>query len=215
MKQDYKLLIVATIGVGGAFLVPALLGEYWLGFILALIGSAIFLGMVYRFGSSRFKKQNSKKTTLTFFSLLIVSSSLIFAFDYYKANFQKELLREIRVTIDTGVIQSEIRTELLEVFREYQLSSKQENPSIVQLAMDFFGKRLVEANKLKPENEDLEKDFTFLFQENSDVDSFSIYSIAEHSKSWDKKFENRNGSVGKLQTKTTVSKGGVSHEREN
>ncbi len=215
MGQDYKILITGIISIGLLYLIPAYMGYIWVGLFFALFGSVFYLIVLYKFGKKGFIKTDSEKTTVTFFSILVFSSLLIFGFDFYKANFQKELLREIRVTIDSSVIETEIRAELLEVYREYLLSNQKNNVSVIEVATDFFGERLKDDQKFQIGTKELEEELNFVYRKEPESDSFSIYSTAEHSKSWVQDFENRDGSVGLLQTKTTLTNQGVTHERQN
>lgn len=215
MAQDYKILIGGIISVGLLYLIPAYMSYIWLGLFLALFGSVFFLIVLYKFGKKDFTKTDSEKTTVTFFSILVFSSFLIFGFDYYKADFQKELLREIRVTIDSSIIETEIRAELLEAYREYLLSNRKNNVSVIEVATDFFGERLKDDQKFQIRKKELEEELNFIYHKEPESDSFTIYATAEHSKSWAQDFENRDGSVGLLQTKTTLTNQGVTHERQN
>lgn len=215
MKREYKILTGGVFFTGLLYLIPSLMGYIWTGLFLSLFGATVYLIVLYKYGKKNFKENNSEKTTLTFFSLLVISSVIIFSFDYYKATFQREVLNEIRVTIDSSVIESEVRAELLEVYREYLLAKQESDISVTEVAVGFFGERLESDGKFVVKNPELEKDLSFLFHKDPESDSFSVYSVAEHSKSMDEDFENWDGSVGLLQTKTILTNKGVSHERQN
>lgn len=215
MKNEYKLLTGGIILVVSMYLIPSLMGYLWLGLFLALLTSTVFLGILYQAGKKNYKESSSSKTTLIFFVLLVSGSLFVFGFDYYKADFQKDILREIRVTIDSGIIEGEIRSDLLNVYREHMVTNKDGDKSVVDLASEFYGDRLTEKNIFLVKDEALDKDLNFLFYKDRNSDSFSIYSVAEHSIGWGDNFENRDGSVGRLQTKTTLTSEGVTHERQN
>lgn len=171
--------------------------------------------ILYKYGNKNYMNTDSGKVTIIFFSLLVINSLAIFTFDYYRANTQRELLREIRITIDTSIIETEIRTELLAAYRAYLLSNKESDVSIIDVATDFFGERLKADQKFQVKTAELEKELNFVYYTDPGTDSFTIYSTAVHSQSWDDDFENWNGSVGLLQTKTTLTEEGVNHERQN
>ena len=215
MDREYKILIVGILFTGVLFLIPAYIGYIWAGLFLSLFGGAVYLSVLHRAGMKNFRKKDSGKTTLTLFSLLVVSSASFFGFDYYKSTFQKERLREIRVTIDSSIIETEIRAELIEVYRDYKLDSKQGNIKITDFTDDFFADRLEDNFKFIVKNSGLGEDLNFVFHIDKESDSFSIYSVAEISQSLDKDFENWDGSVGHFQTKTTLTNRGVTHERQN
>lgn len=215
MNDERKILVGGGLLVTILYVVPSILGSDWLGLLLALIGSIGFLIALYKIGKKNFSKINSQNTILTIFSLLIISTVLSFSIDYYKANYQRELLRTIRVSIDESILENNSRTELLKIYRQYRLSENKEDASIVEIATEFYGNRLGENNVLLSEYEESEDDFNILFHKDLESDSFTIYSVAKHSRSWDNDFINRDGSIGKLQTKATVIKEGVRYEREN
>lgn len=215
MKSEYKILIGGVFFTGLLYVIPSLMGYIWAGLFLSLFGSVIYLIALYKYGKKNYINTDSGKVTLIFFSLLIVNSLAIFTFDYYRANTQRELLREIRVTIDGSIIESEIRAELLEVYRAYLLSNEENDVSVIDVATDFFGERLKDDQKFQVKTAELEKELNFVYHTDPGSDSFAIFSTAPHSQSWDDDFENWDGSVGLLQTKTTLTDEGVTHERQN
>ncbi len=215
MKSEYKILIGGVFFTGLLYVIPSLMGYIWAGLFLSLFGSVIYLIVLYKYGKKNYINTDSGKVTLIFFTLLIVNSLAIFTFDYYRANTQRELLREIRVTIDGSIIESEIRAELLEVYRAYLLSNEENDVSVIDVATDFFGERLKADQKFQVKTDELDEELNFVYYADPGTDSFTIYSTAVHSQSWDDSFENWNGSVGLLQTKTTLTDEGVTHERQN
>jgi len=215
MKREYNILIGGVIIIGLLYGIPSYMGYIWAGLFLSLFGSVIYLVVLYKYGKKNYKNTDSAKITIGFFSLLIVNSLAIFSFDYYRANTQKELLREIRITIDSSIIETEIRAELLEVYRGYLLSNQEEDVSVIETANNFFGERLKDDHKFQVKTAELEDELNFVYYKDPGSDSFTIYSTAPHSQSWDDDFENWDGSVGLLQTKTTLTEEGVTHERQN
>ncbi|MEP2448418.1 MAG: hypothetical protein ABJI69_14385 [Balneola sp.] len=216
MRKEYKILTGGVFFTGLLFLIPSLMGYIWAGLFLSLFGSVIYLIVLYRYGKKNFINTDSGKVTLIFLALLIVNSLAIFTFDYYRADTQRELLREIRITIDSSIIETEIRAELLEVYRAYLLSNEEgDDVSVIEVATDFFGERLKDDQKFQVKTAELEKELNFVYHTDPGSDSFAIFSTAPLSQSWDDDFENWNGSVGLLQTKTTLTKEGVTHERQN
>lgn len=216
MKKEYKILTGGVFFTGLLFLIPFLMGYIWAGLFLSLFGSVIYLIVLYKYGKKNYINNDSRKVTLIFFTLLIVNSLAIFTFDYYKADTQRELLREIRITIDSSIIETEIRAELLEVYRAYLLSNEEgDDVSVIEVATGFFGERLKDDQKFQVKAAELEKELNFVYHTDPGSDSFAIFSTAPLSQSWDDDFENWNGSVGLLQAKTTLTKEGVTHERQN
>jgi len=215
MKREYKILFGGAFSTGLLYVIPSLMGYIWAGLFLSLFGSVIYLIVLFKYGKKNYKNTNSGKVTLTFFSLLIINSLAIFTFDYYRASIQRELLREIRITIDSSIIETEIRSDLLGVYREYLLLNQKDNVSVIDVAADFFGERLKDDQKFQVKTAELEKELNFVYYTDPGSDSFAIFSTAPLSQSWDYDFENWNGSVGLLQTKTTLTEDGVTHERQN
>ncbi len=215
MKREYKILIAGAFSTGLLYVIPSLMGYIWAGLFLSLFGSVIYLIVLYRYGKKSFINTDSGKVTFIFLSLLIVNSLVIFTFDYYRASIQRELLREIRITIDSSIIETEIRSDLLGVYREYLLLNQKDNVSVIDVAADFFGERLKDDQKFQVKTAELEEDLNFVYHKDPKSDSFAIYSTALHSQSWDNDFENWDGSVGLFQTKTTLTEEGVTHERQN
>lgn len=215
MKREYKILIGGVFFTGLLYAIPSMMGYIWAGLFLSLFGSVLYLMILYKYGKKNYMNTDSGKVTLIFFSLLVINSLAIFTFDYYRANIQRELLREIRITIDTSIIETEIRTDLLGAYRAYLLSNKESDVSVIDVATDFFGDRLKDDQKFQVKTVELEEELNFVYYTDPGTDSFTIYSTADHSKSWDDDFENWNGSVGLLQTKTTLTEEGVTHERQN
>lgn len=215
MKREYKILFGGAFSTGLLYVIPSLMGYIWAGLFLSLFGSVIYLIVLFKYGKKNYKNTNSGKVTLTFFSLLIINSLAIFTFDYYRASIQRELLREIRITIDSSIIETEIRSDLLGVYREYLLLNQKDNVSVIDVAADFFGERLKDDQKFQVKTAELEKELNFVYYTDPGSDSFAIFSTAPLSQSWDDDFENWNGSVGLLQTKTTLTEEGVTHERQN
>lgn len=216
MKREYKILIGGVFFTGLLYIIPSLMGYIWAGLFLSLFGSVIYLIVLFKYGKKNYKNKDLGKVTLIFFTLLIVNSLVIFTFDYYRADTQRELLREIRITIDSSIIETEIRAELLEVYRAYLLSNEEgDNVSVIDIATDFFGERLKDDQKFQVKTAELEKELNFVYHTDPGSDSFAIFSTAPLPQSWDDDFENWNGSVGLLQTKTTLTKEGVTHERQN
>ena len=215
MKREYKILFGGAFSTGLLYVIPSLMGYIWAGLFLSLFGSVIYLIVLFKYGKKNYKNTNSGKVTLTFFSLLIINSLAIFTFDYYRADTQRELLREIRITIDSSIIETEIRSDLLGVYREYLLLNQKDNVSVIDVAADFFGERLKDDQKFQVKTAELEKELNFVYYTDPGSDSFAIFSTAPLSQSWDDDFENWNGSVGLLQTKTTLTEDGVTHERQN
>ena len=215
MKDERKVLIGGIVSLALIYLVPTYMGYIWIALFSALIGAGVYLVLLYKMGKKNYREASSGRTTIILFSLLLISSVVIFSFDYYKADYQRDILREVRITIDSSIIEAEVRTELLEVYREYMLENQKSERSVLEVAVDFFGDRLEENNKFLVKTIELEEDLNFSYKKDQASNSFSIYVTAELSQSWSKDFKNRDGSEGLFQTKTTLSSEGVTHERQN
>ncbi len=132
--ESKYLIVVITLSIMG-FMIPLYFGKAWLGLFILLLLAMTFLGMLFKLFNLNIKSKYARVGFSAYALLLVAFHALAFAHDYGRRDYQKELLLEIRQTIEEGITKSAVQKELMYVLGEYH---KQEENSIIQMAEIFL-----------------------------------------------------------------------------
>lgn len=225
MKNTKRILIaLPVIGTIG-YLVPLYFGNIWLGLGILLLTATMFIAFLL--GDSR-QYFESKRAYLFFTGIvlvLVVFHAIRFSVDYGKRDFQKNLLLEIRKTLEEGIATNEVQGDMFYALRNYHSG---EYDSIVLSAKDVFKDRIEadgvllskfdlrensDPNYVIDEDADDEADLFYEFDEAADVMKVIVVANIPPGENLD--FQNYNGNTGRFEMEFTLTKEGVSYEVAN
>lgn len=169
MKTKVTLVSVLIFGVFG-YLIPLYFGEVWLGLGILLISATIFIAILLGDSRQYFESKWAYRIITGLTLLLIVFHGLKFSIDYGKRDFQRNLLLEIRKTIEEGIATNEVQVDMFYALRNYHNG---DYDSIVSSAKDVFKDR-IEADGVLLSKFDLREnsDPNYVIEEDDDADFF-------------------------------------------
>jgi hypothetical protein len=219
MKDNYFLLLAGGIGAMlAAFGVSYLFQDLWIGFF-----SAFAIALIYLFLFDKNMVRNLElpgaKTAIRVLVCSLVAVQLFTAIIMYaKAERQKTLLSDIRQTIDSSVMQSDMKNALLVTFRHYHIEANRQEETLGALFTRLHSDRISGDGRFITESlaqlDDAENP-PILYLYEAVADTVSITAVAAISNGSDSEFSNLNGETGKLQMRATLTRGGIDYEREN
>jgi len=214
MSIESKYLIMGIFLTIIGFMVPLYFGKAWLGlFILLLIGM-VFLGTLVKFANQNIKSKYARVGFSVYALLLVAFHALAFAHDYGQKDYQKELLLEIRQTIEEGITKNAVQRELIYILGEFH---KQDENSIIELAEDILVENLNENGEFddNPGHEKPDDAMSYYYTSKLEAGEFFVIGISKVVPGADPTFKNYNGSTGMLELKLVLGESGVSYEVAN
>ena len=225
MKNTNKMLIAIPIIGAIGYLVLLYFGKIWIGLGILLLAATMFIALLL--GNSR--QYFESKSAYQFFTgivlVLVVFHAIRFSVDYGKRDFHKNLLLEIRKTIEEGIATNEVQGDMFYALRNYHNG---EYDSIVLSAKDVFKDRIEadgvflskfdlrensDPNYVIDEDADDEADLFYEFDEAADVMKVIVVANIPPGENLD--FQNYNGNTGRFEMEFTLTKEGVSYEVAN
>lgn len=213
-----KLKEFGVIGVGAiGFFALAFTGFEWVALGFLLICAIIFVALLVGKSKAYTLSIGTYRVITLAALLLIVGHALRFAVDYDRRNSQKEILLEIRSTIERGVAKSDIMKKGFYIYRSVEMG---EHESIIDASKAIIGDRLLKNNVYLsdfdksqiewPTSNDDDADFFYSINEEEDLLTFIV--VANIPPGANPEYENRNGNKGKMEMEFVVSKEGVTYE---
>lgn len=217
MSNETKFLIGAIIAGSIAYLVPLYFGNIWLGYTLLSLITISFLGSLIWFARLNLESKVSRRVVIGITGTLLICNILLFAHDFSRKDYQKNLLLEIRKTIDTGIARSDVQRELTYVLSRYHTGNRN---SIVETAKDVmpekFGQDGIYISDFDLEEDSLNDDNTNYFYEiDKEADELTVIVVSDVSRGENPEFKNYDGQVGRYEMVFTVNKKGVDYEVRN
>ncbi len=219
MKRIEWSAVVAGVLSIGMYNLFALLGYRWGGIISAMVIVFVYLFYLNTWASQHIEKQSTRMVIRVFVFCAVVFQSLFLYNSYERADFQQNVLVQIRQVIDTGILTTEYRPKLVEALDHYHQTDAE---SIGESVRAVFGERLKEDGTLRPSKnfdpgnqDEYYDDFTVIYEFAEDDQSFRIYAIGKVSRGEEADFENKDGNTGRLQFMAELNEEGIQHERQN
>lgn len=222
MEKETKLLIGAVVLGAIGFFIPLYLGKIWLALFIALLTGIIFLGRIVSLSRAELESKTTYRLIYGFVILIVLFNAISFAHDYGRRDFQKNILLEIRKTIDTGITKADIQEKLIYVLGQYHQDDRQ---SIVDTFRELMPETLGEdgiyvsdfdltrSGKLKgnigPDESDQINHF---YEINEEEDEIKVLVVAEVSRGQDPEYQNYDGQKGKFEMMFTLNEKGVGYE---
>ncbi|MFN1835181.1 hypothetical protein AB2B38_007965 [Balneola sp. MJW-20] len=211
MKQQWKILAGGVVTTSVLFAVPAYFYAQWMALILSFISAVSFSLILLK--RNKEKLDHTYKVAATGIILLIIFSSGYIVHDYFRAEYQDEILVEIRQTIDSGIIGVQIKNDMIQSLKYYK-SSDSDEMTVSEAFSSYMGDKLNENGTIKPSQEK-EGDNISYHYEIKDADTVVIIAVTKVSKGNDPAFKNYDGQTGMGEYVGTLSNGGVEYEKVN
>lgn len=214
MLKETKYLIGACILSAAGYLIPLYFGFAWLGlFILLLIGAS-FLGILSRFMSMYAESVWLKRGFSVFALLIVVFHAIAFAHDYGRKDFQKEILLEIRQTIEEGITKAQVQKAMVYVLGQFH---EQEDETLVETAKKILAENMMENGRYDedPENEAPDDATAYYYITDEEADELTIKGVSRVVPGSDADYINYDGSTGMMELDVVLTREGVSYEVVN
>ncbi|WP_421773706.1 hypothetical protein [Gracilimonas sp.] len=223
MEKETKLLIGAILFGAIAFFIPLYFGKAWLALFNVLLIAILFLGRLVSRSKEIFESKAAYRVVYGLVILVVLFNAISFAHDYGRRDFQKNILLEIRKTIDTGITKADVQEKLIYVLGQYH---QQNRESVVETFRDLMSDNLGEdgvfladfdlrkAGKLKPgsikhgDSDQINHFYTI----DEEKDEVIVRVVAEVSLGEDPEYQNFDGQTGKFEMMFTLNEEGVRYE---
>lgn len=220
MEKETKLLIGGIVIAGIGFFIPFYFGKIWLGLFIALLTGIIFLGRLLILSKDEFESKTVYRIVYGLAILVVLFNAIAFANDYGNRNFQKDLLLEIRKTIDKGITKADIQEKLMYVLGQYHQNDRE---SIVSTFRDLMPEQLgeegvyVSDHDLRtaeyPDVQQREDDnINHFYEVGEEEDEIRVFVVTEVSLGEDPEYKNYDGKTGQFEMMFTLNKEGVHYE---
>jgi len=221
MERETKLLIGGIVIAGIGFFIPLYFGKIWLGLFIALLIGIIFLGRLLSLSKSEFESKVTYGVIYGLVILVVLFNAIAFANDYGNRDFQKDLLLEIRKTIDSGITQADVREKLIYVLGQYHQNDR---GSIVATFNDTMPEQLGE-DVVYISDFDLRKasgdssmanidddNINHFYEIDKEADEIKVIVVTDISLGADPEYKNYDGQTGQFEMRFTLNKEGVNYE---
>lgn len=221
MERETKLLFGGMVVAALGFFIPLYFGKIWLGLFIALITGVIFLGRILSLSEEEFESKWAYRIIYGLVVLVVLFHAIAFAHDYGRKDYQKDLLLEIRKTIDSGATQADVREKLIYVLGEYHQNDRE---SIVTTFKDLMNEQIGEdgiylsdfdLRKAAGDSSmaDIDEDnLNHFYEIDEEADEVRVIVVADVSIGSDPDYDNYDGQVGRYEMKFTLNEEGVSYE---
>jgi hypothetical protein len=218
MSKETKLLITSILVATVTFTIALYFQKIWLALFLALITGVVFMARLVSWSKSDFSTKSSYRFFYGSVFLITLFFGISFAHDYGLKDFQKNILLDIRETIEKGSTRSDIQTKLIYTLSVYH---KEERESIVQTFQNLIPDRLSdngiylsdhdirEASSTDSDEDDYQN---YFYEIDEERDEITFYVISDIPIGDDLNYKNYDGQTGKLEMKFVLNKGGVNYE---
>lgn len=221
MERETKLLFGGMVVAALGFFIPLYFGKIWLGLFIALITGVIFLGRILSLSEKEFESKWAYRITYGLVVLGVLFHAIAFAHDYGRKDYQKDLLLEIRKTIDSGATQADVREKLIYVLGQYHQNDRE---SIVATFKDVMNEQIGEDGNYLSDFDlrkaagdssmaDIDEDnLNHFYDIDEEADEVRVIVVADVSIGSDPEYNNYDGQVGRYEMMFTLNEEGVSYE---
>jgi hypothetical protein len=221
MERETKLLFGGIAIAALGFFIPLYFGKIWLGLFIALVIAVIFLGRIVSLSENEFESKGAYRIVYGLIALGVLFHAIAFAHDYGKRDYQKDLLLEIRKTIDSGGTQADVREKLVYVLSQYH---ENERESMVTTFKDLMSEQMGEdgiylsdfdLRKAAGDSSmaDIDEDnLNHFYEIDEEADEVRVIVVADVSIGSDPEYENYDGQIGRFEMMFTLNEEGVSYE---
>ncbi|MDZ7807775.1 MAG: hypothetical protein U5K71_11760 [Gracilimonas sp.] len=221
MERETKLFFGGMILAALGFFIPLYFGKIWLGLFLAILIAVIFLGRLLSLSEKEFESKVAYRIVYGLVVLVVLFHAIAFAHDYGRKDYQKDLLLEIRKTIDSGITQADVREKLIYVLGQYHQNDRE---SIVATFRDQMPEHLGD-DGVYLSDFDLRKaggdssmanidddHINHFYEIDAEADEIKVIVVTDISLGSDPEFENYDGQKGRFEMVFTLNEEGVSYE---
>lgn len=221
MERETKLLF-GGIGIAAlGFFIPLYFGKIWLGLFIALVIGVIFLGRILSLSENEFESKGAYRIVYGLVVLGVLFHAIAFAHDYGRKDYQKDLLLEIRKTIDSGGTQADVREKLVYVLGQYHQNDRE---SMVATFKDVMSEQMGEDGVYLSDFDlrkaagdssmaDIDEDnLNHFYEIDEEADEVRVIVVADVSIGSDQEYENYDGQIGRFEMMFTLNEEGVSYE---
>lgn len=218
MYKETKLLIVSILIATLSFIVALYFQKIWLALFLALITAIIFLTRIVIRSKSEFETKSSYRFFYGLISLMILVNGVSFVHDYGNRNYQKNLLLDIRKTIDQGITKTDIQEKLIYVLRVYH---EEDRESIVETFQELIPERFSEngiylsdfdISEANRSDSDIDDNLNHFYEIDNERDEIRLYVVADVSVGQDTNYKNYDGQIGQFEMLLVLNQEGVDYE---
>lgn len=220
MEKETKLLFGGIVLAAAGFFIPLFFGKIWLGLFIALIVATIFLGILLSLSKEKFESKWAYRVVYTLVVLIVLFNAVSFVHDYGMRNYQKEILLDIRKTIDYGITQSDVREKFMYVLGQYH---QKDGESIVSTFRNLMPEHLGEDGVYVSDfdlstivedslADDVDDNINHFYEIDEDADEVRVIVVTDISEGADPNYENYDGQKGRFEMEFTLNKEGVSYE---
>lgn len=220
MNNKIWWIVGAVVIVAIAFFIPDRTGEIWTSVVSAMVAVGVFyLGLlVYIFRKG--KSTNDKMVGAGVIILLVFLIIFNGIYQYRGSTFQHRTLKDIRATLDKGIISSHAQQPFLKTLQAYHTRTTNQDSTLEEIFKARYGDNIQKDSDLLRFVPDAQKDninespFIY-YKETGNSDRLVLVGQSLLAEGEDSTFENYNGQEGLIQYRVTLTKEGIDYVREN
>lgn len=218
MLKENKLLIQSIVIATVSFMVALYFQKIWLALFLALITAVAFIGRLLSMSKSTLPNKASYRFIYSLFVIMVVFHAISFAHNYGRKDFQKDLLLNIRKTIEKGISKAEIQQKLVYVLQIYHT---QEKESIVETAKEIMPENFsgdgiyvteLEIREADKSGEKTDDNMNHFYTIDEQQDEIRVYAVSDIALGENPNYKNYDGQIGRFEIMFVLNKGGVDYE---
>lgn len=222
MEKETKWLIGGIVLAGIGFFIPLYFQKIWLALFFALLIGVVFMSSLLIKAKDNFESKSTYRIVVGLASLIILFNAIAFVHDYGWKDYQKDLLLEIRKTIDEGSTKADVQEKLIYVLGQYHQNDRE---SIVatfrELMPEYLGEDGVylsdydlrkadkDSSSVSQSSDDLINHF---YEIDEDEDEIRVFVVSEVALGEDPEHKNYDGQTGQFEMKFTLNEEGVTYE---
>lgn len=221
MERETKLLFGGITFSAIGFFIPLYFGKIWLGLFIALVIAVIFLGRILSLAQKEFESKIAYRIVYGLVIIGILFHAIAFAHDFGRKDYQKDILLEIRKTIDSGSTQADVREKMIYVLGQHHQNDRE---SIVATFKDVMNEQMGEdgiyladfdLRKAAGDSSmaDIDEDnLNHFYEIDEEADEIRVIVVADVSIGSDPEYENYDGQIGRFEMRFTLNEEGVDYE---
>ncbi len=222
MEKETKLFIAAVVLGAIGFFIPLYFGKVWLALFITLLMGTIFLGRIVSLSKDELDSKNAYRLVYGLVILIVLFNAISFAHDYGRRDFQKNILLEMRKTIDVGIIKADVMENFIYVLGQYH---KNDRESVVETFRELMPEKLGDdgvyladfdlkkPGKLESTAKPVDTDkLNYFYEIDEGEDEIKVLAVAEVSLGEDPEYQNYDGQKGKFEMMFMLNEEGVSYE---
>lgn len=212
MKKIMLWIGGGILFVAVAFFLPGYSGDIWSAVILGSIAAFLYLIAFTIIWVKKINSPAKRKGIISVLVVLVLGCSVFGMISYEDSQRQRQILKDIRFTIESNISYNYVHEPLLKTFRLYYTTTAEQN--MAAIFRTEFDSLITEGGIYKYKDKEKSESPTIHIAE-MNADRIVLVWVSKYVDGKDSEFKNYSGTNGQYQVKATLTSKGIHYEREN